>query len=159
MRRGRRLEADPIDVAPVPALAGLERADDRVLRRAVVPRRVLVLRVVAAADVSAGHAETQMHPHVACLEALLASIRGLRLDAADRPEVAADGLFHLVPLVLGLALLEECRHALAGIVAPQETDERFALDPEPLRQGRGGALHGRKLDLADGVCGAPRVRE
>src|SRR5665213_3115185 len=42
-----------VDVAPLPVLARLERADHGMLRRVKVFRRVLVLRVVAAADMPA----------------------------------------------------------------------------------------------------------
>src|SRR4051794_28320128 len=49
---GSKLERDPVLVAPVPALARLDRAHDRVPRRVVVRGRVLVRRVVAAADLA-----------------------------------------------------------------------------------------------------------
>jgi hypothetical protein len=37
-------------------------------------RRVLVLGRIAAADVSAGHTEPQMHPCIACFQAIFASM-------------------------------------------------------------------------------------
>jgi hypothetical protein len=51
------------------------------LRVVEVFRGVSILRIVAAPDVPAGHAEPQMHPVIADREALLTPI-GLRLDAA-----------------------------------------------------------------------------
>ena len=51
--------------APAPVLAGLERADDRVARRARVSGGVLVRRVVAAADVTAAEADPQVQPDAA----------------------------------------------------------------------------------------------
>ena len=49
-------------VTPAPVFAGLERPHDRMRRRVKVPRRMLVLRGVAAPDVAAGQADAQMHP-------------------------------------------------------------------------------------------------
>src|SRR5207302_7307134 len=68
-----------VGVAVRPVLAGLERLDDRVPRPVGVLRRVLVRRVVAAADVPAGHAEPQVDPLVSGFEALLAAAAA-RLD-------------------------------------------------------------------------------
>jgi hypothetical protein len=64
-----------IDVAPAPVFAGLERFDDWVIGGLKVFGRVLVLRRVAAADVAAGHAEPQVDPGVADLQAVFAAIR------------------------------------------------------------------------------------
>src|SRR5207248_10956116 len=68
MRRGRRrslqLERKVVRVAVVPDLARLERPDDRMVRPAVVPGRVLARRVVAASDVPAFLAHPQVDPVV-----------------------------------------------------------------------------------------------
>src|SRR5438552_2693772 len=79
-RHSRELHSDLVDIAPAPVLAGLERGDDRMLRRMVVLGRVLVLRVVATADVAAGPAQAKVHPGVAGCEALLAAggVRSVR---------------------------------------------------------------------------------
>src|SRR6185295_5813383 len=69
----RELHADLVHIAPAPALARLERGDDRVLGRVEVLRGVLVLRVVAAADVAAGAAKAQVQPAIAHLQAFLAA--------------------------------------------------------------------------------------
>jgi hypothetical protein len=45
-------DKEVVRVAVPPTLAGFERADHRVGRRVVVLRRVLVRRIVAAADVA-----------------------------------------------------------------------------------------------------------
>ena len=59
-----------------------------------VRRRVAVRRVVAAADLSADHALTQVHPAVAGLQALLAAgdlVGGIRVaDLIEREPVLAD---------------------------------------------------------------------
>ena len=59
---GGDLERDLVHVAPVPVLARLERADDRVAALGRVGARVAVRRAVAAADLSALAAEAQVHP-------------------------------------------------------------------------------------------------
>src|SRR6516225_4618388 len=63
------LHHDLIDVAPAPAFFRFERSHDRVLRRTKMLRRVLVLRIVTAAHVSAGPAQAKVHPGVAHGEA------------------------------------------------------------------------------------------
>ena len=87
-----KLEHHLIDVAPTPGLAGLEGGDDRVLRTMEVLGRVLVLRVVAAAYVPALHAEPQVDPYVAGLQAILAAI-GAWGDIFDAIEMRA-GIGH-----------------------------------------------------------------
>src|SRR5204862_192919 len=60
-----------VDIAPAPAFRRVVTLDDRMFGAAVVLRRVLVGRGVAAADMTAGAAESQMHPSRATLETLL----------------------------------------------------------------------------------------
>ena len=52
----RRLEHDLVDVTPAPVFTGLEGLDDRVIGRVEMLCGVLVLRGVAAADVSTDQA-------------------------------------------------------------------------------------------------------
>ena len=66
-----------VDKAPGPVLSRFERTDDRVARCPVVFRSMPVLRLIAAADVTAGSTQPKMYPRVAGEEALLAS-RGVR---------------------------------------------------------------------------------
>ena len=68
--RGRR---DPVEVAIGPVLAGLEGFDDGVARLMKVGGRVPIRRVVAAAYVTAVHAEPKVHPLRAGFETLLAA--------------------------------------------------------------------------------------
>src|SRR5713226_9335865 len=77
---GRRalFDIDLIDVAPAPALPGLNRLHDRVAGRLEMPRRVLALRGIAAADVPAGEAHAQLYPGLARLETALAPFRRRR---------------------------------------------------------------------------------
>lgn len=60
----QRLEKRFIDVAPTPLFARLKRLDDGVLGCMEMLCRVLILRLVAAADVSAAFTQTQVHPRV-----------------------------------------------------------------------------------------------
>src|SRR5262249_48532228 len=69
--RSSQLHPDLVDEAPTPVFTGFERAHDRVLRRVKVLGRVLVLGIVAAADVAAGPAKAQMNPGIAHGEAFL----------------------------------------------------------------------------------------
>jgi hypothetical protein len=71
---GAGLHDDLVYVAPDPILPRLEGLDERVLRGVEVLGSVLVLGVVAAADVAAGQALAQVNPAVSHLEALLASL-------------------------------------------------------------------------------------
>jgi len=73
---------DLVNVTPAPALSRLERTHDRVLARAEMSRRMLVLRVVATAHVPACPAQPKMYPGVSHGEALLAagSVRNIGHD-------------------------------------------------------------------------------
>src|SRR2546430_14063819 len=69
-----------MDVAPAPGLARLVRPYDRMLDRQGVPPRVAQRRRVAAADVPARQAQSQVDPRRTELQALLASLRRVRRD-------------------------------------------------------------------------------
>ena len=69
-----RLEEDSINVAVAPLFARLERFNDRVFCRMKVLRRVLVLRRVAATDVTARFAQAQMHPRIAHLQTFFTTL-------------------------------------------------------------------------------------
>ncbi len=60
-----RLDHGLVEVAPLPGLTWLERADDGVSAVGGVTAGVLVPRRIAAADVPAGQAKAQVHPAVA----------------------------------------------------------------------------------------------
>src|SRR5215469_14484498 len=77
-----------VDVAPFPIFSGLERFHDRMTARLEVLRRMLVLRLIAAGDVSALQTFAKMQPRIACLQAILAAARA-RFDVADHVEVRA----------------------------------------------------------------------
>src|SRR5690349_7373390 len=85
-------ESDLVEVAPAPVLARLERADDRVLGRALMGGRVAVRRVVAATDVPALQADAEVQPLAPDAQAVLAAgdLRG-QLAELDLVEVRADG--------------------------------------------------------------------
>jgi hypothetical protein len=72
-----------VNVAPSPALAGLSRGDDGVLRGLKMLGRVLVLRIVAAAYVAALLANAQVHPGVAHGHALGAHVLGVVLEVVQ----------------------------------------------------------------------------
>jgi len=84
----REVQLELVDVAPTPRLTRLDGPHDRMLGRVKVLGRVLILRGIAAADVPAFQAQSQMDPGVANLEALLASAR-VGLDVLDLVEVSA----------------------------------------------------------------------
>ena len=84
----RQIEQDLIDIAPAPSLGWIVTLDDRMFRRMKMPGGVLVGRIVAAADVTAGAADPQMQPNTAAPQAFLASERARR-DAADAGDVGA----------------------------------------------------------------------
>jgi hypothetical protein len=73
------LDEEVVGVAEPPTLAGFERSDHRMRRRAVMLRRVRVRRVIAAPDVTAVETEAKVHPFVTAVEALLAAARRVRL--------------------------------------------------------------------------------
>ena len=63
-------------------------------RSAVVLRRVLVRRVVAAADVAALETEAEVDPRISGREALLAAIRCVRPMVFGPAQVSAQRLRH-----------------------------------------------------------------
>jgi len=67
-----------VHITPVPALAGLKRFHDRVLRGVEMFRGVLVLRRIAATDMTAAFAYPKMHPIIAHFQALFAALRTRR---------------------------------------------------------------------------------
>src|SRR2546426_75545 len=78
-KAGQAVHHEIVDEAVRPLLVGLERLDGRVPGLVEVLGRVLVRRVVAAADVTANHAEPEVDPLVSRLEAFLAA-SAARLD-------------------------------------------------------------------------------
>src|ERR1700716_369254 len=60
-----------------------------------------------------------------------------RVTASARPR----RLSVLAAFVLGLSFFDERLHALTRVLALEETDERLALDREPLRESASVALH------------------
>jgi hypothetical protein len=80
-----RIEHQLVDVTPAPFFARLERFHNRVVGRVEMLGRVAILRVVAAADVAADHAEAQVQPPIAQVQALFATITARRdfLDLID----------------------------------------------------------------------------
>src|SRR5688572_20741285 len=83
-RRSRSggLHVDLVHEAPDPVLPRLQRADDRVAGRLRVGRGVLVRRIVAAPDATAGQALSKVDPPGADAQALLAP-RGDPLHGSD----------------------------------------------------------------------------
>jgi hypothetical protein len=88
------LHHDFIDVAPHPILTRLERTYHRVLGGVKVLRGVLILRGVAAADVPAGQAKTQMNPAIAGFQAFFATL-GARRDFVDLLQMSASCHWYL----------------------------------------------------------------
>jgi hypothetical protein len=72
-----------VDVAPSPRLAWFERPDDRVAGSTGVRASVPVRRGVAAPDMPAGKAQSQVEPGRADAQAVLAPLSSVRHDGAD----------------------------------------------------------------------------
>ena len=62
-----------VDVAPAPIFSGFEGLDDGVFGLVKVPGGMLVLRRIAATNVSAGETQPQVDPAIAGLEAVFAA--------------------------------------------------------------------------------------
>jgi hypothetical protein len=83
-------DLDVVRVTPSPRLAWLERPDNRVLCLMEVFGRVPVRRVIAAGDVSAFEAQSQVNPARADLQTILAAFRARR-DVAYLIQVRTGG--------------------------------------------------------------------
>jgi hypothetical protein len=68
------LNHDLVDVTPSRVLARLEGFHDRMLGFSEVLRGMPILRGIATTDATTNLAEAQMHPRIAHLQTLLASI-------------------------------------------------------------------------------------
>src|SRR5256885_10996436 len=76
-----RVVEQVVRVAVQPSLVRLERPDHRMAGRTGVLARVLVRRVIAAADAAALHAQAEVDPAVARLHAFLAALRRARVHS------------------------------------------------------------------------------
>ena len=65
-------------VAPTPGLAALEGGDDRVTGRIEMPKRMRMLRILAASDMAAGETYAKLVPLHPERETLLAAARARR---------------------------------------------------------------------------------
>jgi hypothetical protein len=81
----REIKANLIDITPSPSLRRIVAFDDRVPGGVKVFVGVPVRRIIAAAHVSTGAAQSQVNPDAPRLETFLAaqSARRYRLDAAQ----------------------------------------------------------------------------
>jgi hypothetical protein len=86
---GNKVDHVVVEVAECPTFAGFERLHDTMSDVVEVPRGVLVRGVVAAADVTALHAQSQVDPLPADLEAVFAPFDGARFDRFDVGQVYA----------------------------------------------------------------------
>jgi hypothetical protein len=77
-----------IEEAPAPRLAGFDATHDGVASVSMVGSPVVVPGAVTAADVTAGHADPQLDPQRADVQAVLAPW-GARHDGPDGVEVSA----------------------------------------------------------------------
>ena len=142
------------------SFAGLERPDDRVLGRVEVLGRVLVLRGVAAADVTALPALAQVHPRVAHLQALFAALRRLGLTSrscrdanrgsphhASSSGRSARGTSHSTSSAVAadgqLARCRRCRTASPGLELLAVGDDRAARRRTGSRSARARSVYER----------------
>lgn len=77
-----------IHIAPAPIFVGFNGLDDGVLGLMKVFGRMFVLGLVAAADVPAGEAQTQVNPGFAHFQTFLTA-RAARRDRADLVQMSA----------------------------------------------------------------------
>src|SRR5262245_66016419 len=90
--RSERFEKEFVGVTPQPFFARLEGTNQRMFRRVVVLRRVLVRRGVAAADVTASQTQAQMQPTAPVTQTIFAASRAGR-DFLNLIQMCA-GFFH-----------------------------------------------------------------
>src|SRR5215213_47821 len=105
----RQIEQHFVDIAPAPAFRRIVAFDHGMAGGVKVRGGVLVRRIVAAADMTAGAADSQMQPLASAFQALLAAERARR-DRLNAGDMAAALFRHrFTPLVsLRIAI---CRHA------------------------------------------------
>ncbi len=78
MRRRERLEKQIVRVTVSPFFVRLKRFDNRMIGRMEMFSRVFILRLVAAADVSARFAQPQVQPVIARFQTFLAAFGRVR---------------------------------------------------------------------------------
>lgn len=86
---GRRLNKKVVNVAPSPVFARLETAHDRVAGAVKMFRCVPALRLIAAANMAARTAHSQVHPSGAHLQAFLATLGCSWIDISHLIEMRA----------------------------------------------------------------------
>jgi hypothetical protein len=91
----RRLDEKLVDIAPPPVLSGLKTPNQRMACRVEVFRRVLPLRLIAAANVAAGQTHSKMDPLHSHLQTFFASIRSPWIYIPNLVEVCALCVSHL----------------------------------------------------------------
>jgi len=74
----RQVEIDLVDIAPAPSFGRVVALDNRMRCFVEMLGGMAIWGIVAAADMTAGAADSQMHPPASGLEAFLASIRAGR---------------------------------------------------------------------------------
>jgi hypothetical protein len=124
-RHRREVEFDFVDVAPAPVLSALERFHDRVLRPMKVFRGMLVFRRIATTHMSALQAQSQMHPCVAHLQTLFASVGCERFHVPNLIQMCTS--FHANP-PLGPSTYD-CNPTPFGPVATTTLSSSWALTP------------------------------
>jgi len=74
-RQLSKLEYHLVDVTPSPVFPWLEGTDNRVLRRVKVFGGMLILGIIAAANMPAFETEAQVYPRIPDFQTILAAIR------------------------------------------------------------------------------------
>lgn len=113
-----------VDIAPAPVFSWLGRSHDRVLRRVKMFRRVLVLRGIAAADVTAGQTEAQVNPLVAAFQAFFTSF-GMRFYVSNLARVRAS--FHGVSTLSSSERSQGCRSSIKFSVRGADQNDMAAV--------------------------------
>jgi hypothetical protein len=132
------VEHNLVDVAPAPAFGRIVALNDRVARGVEVRTCVPIWRIVAAANVTASSAESQVNPRGAGPQALLAT-EGARRHVANGAFMGA---------LVGHQVLLRYRPRLSDVLSSQMGVER-SHHLGALAYGGGDAFDRSRADIAD----------
>jgi hypothetical protein len=77
------IQHELVDVTPAPIFPRLKGLHDGMPESVKMFGSVFVLRGITAADMAAGHTQTEMHPIVPHIQALLTALGSTRLDGLN----------------------------------------------------------------------------
>lgn len=107
--QSRRLDVGLIDIAPAPVLTRLEGLYERMVGRVEVLSGMLILRGVAAADVSTSLADAQMHPGIPECQTFFTTI-GAGSNLVDQIEMCTNW----IPRIFLFLVIYSCLDRVMG---------------------------------------------